>query len=258
MPQPLSKILDTTKEWSINFNPDCMEKNSELGGLIADIIARWSAIEHRLAHIMIMLLGSNPVPAYAIFSTLINSSTQFDAVDRVAKSELSEENYERFAASLSVVKTMAKARNKLAHWIWATSPQVPEALLLGRPVKLLEKAVRIQMFQSEFVVKSPESKAKYPKDLYHADLENIFVYRKADLEQIKNDLKQTAEILGCLLIGLKPSIIEPDLLAVLPPEFRKWFSSDEIFRRLSNLSLFAEALSRLRERQKNNPQAQAE
>ena len=239
MAQPLSKLSDKEKEYSIQFDPECMQQEPRLAILVAETIARWSSIENALKYILIKLLGSQARPSFAMFSTLQAISTQITAIQAAGNVALSGEDLNYFNASLAVSRSISKKRHKLAHWVWGNSPQVPDALLLGDPDHMFEQGINVQQFSDEFQNYSINPKAKPPnadsRMLLSFDFDQIYVYREGDLLRIQRDFKETQEIVG--LIGF---LIGPN---------RHGLEPDELRRQLSNLPLLSEALARA---QKNN------
>jgi hypothetical protein len=55
------------------------------------------------------------------------------ALSAAAEIKLQQEFKDVFQAVMTLVRRVAKDRNKLAHWCWATSQEMPDALLLVEP-----------------------------------------------------------------------------------------------------------------------------
>jgi len=91
------------------------------------------------------MLGANPGPAAAIYSSLISPAAQKDAFRALAAIALSsDDEKDIFEAILAVFDTAIKPRNKIAHWIWGFSGNIPDGVLLGKPDALARFTVAIK------------------------------------------------------------------------------------------------------------------
>jgi hypothetical protein len=232
MPQPL-RLVYSGPGLSVHFDPDCLQENPELGALVADAIARWSLIESGLNRILVTLLGAQAAPSFAMFSALVSTRARLEALNAAANTVLSGEDLEMFTAAYEISRTQEKDRIKLAHWNWGHSPQVPNALLLAKPDVLSEHYIRVAKQRANFkAIGTFDIPADELDSYFMFDLDQVYVYRKPDLERIVRDFKETQEILNLVDFTLNP------------PEFG--MTRDEIYHQLSNLRLFREALARIR------------
>jgi hypothetical protein len=97
----------------------------------------WSEVELQLGTMMVAFLGESATPTVAIYLDLLAFRTRIAALEAAAKNTLIYEHHEIFKALVTITRSAAKQRDKLAHWIWTCSSQLPDALLLIDPRILL-------------------------------------------------------------------------------------------------------------------------
>lgn len=139
MPQPLSKVCSKAK---VSLHLDHSTNKPELAVLVSGIFARWAWIEHSLSILLLHVLGAEAKPALAMFSVLNTQRLQLSAVGAAAQSVLSSEEFETFTAVMSAVGKVQTDRNRLAHWVWGTCPELPDCLLLVKPESLKAQETR--------------------------------------------------------------------------------------------------------------------
>jgi hypothetical protein len=107
----------------------------ELSVLALSAIASWSNVELAMLHVFVQLMGGPESTAAAMYLALDGASAKERAVVAAATTALAARDSERHAlrALLRLSKTHEKFRNKLAHWVWAVCPQLPDHLLLMDP-----------------------------------------------------------------------------------------------------------------------------
>jgi len=135
MPQPLSKIMPNASVIIGNAGDRPLARHPELAVLAIEAIASWSNVENFLLNLFIQLFGGNTSLAANVFLSLEVQSAKTSAVLAAANSVLMDKPQEikLLKAILALAKTNEKSRNKLAHWIWGDSPNIPDALLLANP-----------------------------------------------------------------------------------------------------------------------------
>lgn len=134
MPQPLSRVapeslilIGNSGDWPINRHP-------ELGLLAINAISSWSNVENWLLRLFVKILGGDQSMSANIFLSLGNQTAKNAAINAAAKTLLTDqEELQVFDAIIKIAKTNEKARNKLAHWTWGDTPNVPDAVLLIDP-----------------------------------------------------------------------------------------------------------------------------
>jgi len=80
------------------------------------------------------------------------------------------------------VKRAGAKRNKIAHWLWGDSPEIPEALLLVDPEAVLLQHVNTKEFAQ--AIENGDFSLGKPK----LDLSKVCVYRNNDFLEIFREL----------------------------------------------------------------------
>jgi len=170
--QPLSKV---NPKAVANWGDPPMETRPALAAKVAQCIARWAENETLLGAFLALLLHANEQAVLAMYSGLENRSAQLRMIRAAAESSLPKDHAEVITTMLTVlVKPVMTERDKLAHWTWGYSDQLPVALLLAQPsrtMRMLMEALRTQRSKGHVDVPSP--------------FDDIFVVRDGDLERIK-------------------------------------------------------------------------
>lgn len=151
MPQPLSS-LGNKISYSIGNNTDSPSTHRPQLALAAmNVLAEWSILESFLLGLFTQMLGENPRPAAAIYGALTSDTSKRAALRAVAKVALrNQQEKDVFEAILDLYKTCAKHRNKIAHWIWGWSKELPDAVLLMDPSEHMAKSVETGEWYAEY------------------------------------------------------------------------------------------------------------
>jgi hypothetical protein len=148
----------------------------------------------------------------AIYLELIGVRTRIVALDAAAKNTLSAEHYELFAAIISLTKSAAKQRDKLAHWKWELSDDLPDALLLTDPRVVLPEYTRIL---SKGISYWMENKKNW---IPRIDPSNIFVYKETDFIELDSEIVSIGGIIAMFVVMIfakeKPQVQHEIYLAI--------------------------------------------
>lgn len=177
MPQPLSRVTSNASVYLSNSGDYLFNTKPELAIGAMTVISAWSTLESFLSGVLIRMLGPKAPPAIAMFSSLTSASAKRTAVRAAAKTVLEDKVYTEFATILEMIKTAAKDRNKIAHWIWGHSPQIPDGLLLCHPETMTEFQLAIEKYTSS-ILEGPLEQ-KFPPDFPR---DKVFVYKVRDFE----------------------------------------------------------------------------
>ena len=148
MPQPLSRVVPNAGVILGNAGDRPLARHAELAILAIEAVASWSNVEGFLLRLFMQLLGGNESLAASVFLALENQSSKTSAINAAAASALTDRPAELavLRAILSIAKTNEKDRNKLAHWTWGDSPNVPDGLLLVDPRASLGELDRSEIY----------------------------------------------------------------------------------------------------------------
>jgi hypothetical protein len=210
----------------------------ELATLVATIIGKWAHVEHQLAILMVHMLGANQSPAIAMFSALTSSMNQLIALKAAARAKLTGDDLDAFSAVVKVADSVGKQRHKLAHWLWGRSKDVPGALLLANPESFFERHVELERVALMGGLYGVGAKGVDPMEFMRKlgfDHSSILVYRKGDLERLLRDMSEGLSCVSLFNVNVDPH----------------WTGTrDEVFRRLSKLRLFQEALAQIHQKKR--------
>lgn len=158
MPQPLSRVVPNASVVFGNAGDRPLARHPELAVLAIEAIASWSNVESFMLKLFVSLLGGNGSLAAEVFLALENQAAKNTAINAAASSVLRELTGELrvLKAILAITKTNEKERNKLAHWTWGDSPNIPDGVVLIDPRATLG----------------------------HFDLSEVYVYKAQDFAQI--------------------------------------------------------------------------
>lgn len=135
MPQPLSRVLPNASITIGNAGDRPLARHPELAVLALEAIASWSNVEAFLLRLFLQLLGGNESLAASVYLALDSQSAKTNAIKGAAANALRDRPQELvlLEAIIAIAKTNEKDRNKLAHWTWGDSPNIPDAVLLVDP-----------------------------------------------------------------------------------------------------------------------------
>jgi hypothetical protein len=228
--QPLSRVKPGAATlWGDQFH---MSEKPHLAAKVAECIAEWTEIETFLGQLLGLILHTSPRAALLMFSALENRAAQLRIVSSAAESELDEDKNDLLAALMTTfIRPTMKTRDKLAHWCWGRSKDLPDALLLAEP----SRKMMVHFNQNSSL---PTLKTNPLPD------SEIFVLTAGDLERLANNFRDVKEnlldFMSCL--WSKNSV-----------ELRN--------RKLDELRAkprIAECLTRLRENRQNTQKSQSQ
>lgn len=138
--QPLSRVkTDAITVWG---EPDTMARRPDLALKIANCITHWSEIEVILGAFLAFLLHANEKAALAMYTALENRAAQVRIITAAAKSRLPAEHSAVISELLSkIIGPAMKERDRIAHWNWGYSDDLPDALLLQEPAYTLRGVI---------------------------------------------------------------------------------------------------------------------
>lgn len=148
MPQPLSSVRPNADIIIGNAGGSPLARHPELAVLAIEAIASWSNVEAFLLRLFMQLLGGNESLAASVYLSLDGQSAKTKALKTAAANALQNKPQELgiLEAIIAISKTNEKDRNKLAHWTWGDSPELPDAVLLVDPRATLNGVVRSDIY----------------------------------------------------------------------------------------------------------------
>ena len=155
MPQPLSSLGERVTEIHLSNSMDSpARQRPQLALLAMNVIAEYSILETFFMNVFIEMLGANPEPAAAIYAALNSDKARKDAIRAVSGVVLTDSQSDLLEVLFVLLDRCAKDRNKIAHWTWGHSPQLPDAVLLVDPENHAQNKLRWDRETSDFRRKS--------------------------------------------------------------------------------------------------------
>lgn len=101
-----------------------------------ECIASWSNVEASMMQIFVELAGGSAAAATAIYLAFENASAKTTVIETLARRNLPTDERSILTAMLKIAKSQQSERDKLAHWLWGYSEELPDALILVDPREL--------------------------------------------------------------------------------------------------------------------------
>lgn len=167
---------------AFNDTTKTMTSRPALAVKIAECIAEYAEVEFTLGSALGALLKSEAKTGLAMFVRANSRTAQKMMVSLAAEEVLEPDHLTIFSIIMS--KAVAPAmgdRDKLAHWCWGYSPDLPDALLLMDPVH------KTKNLAAYFLM--PDTPPKIDRDA-------IFVVTGSDLTQTLNRIGEARRLLN--------------------------------------------------------------
>jgi len=145
-------------------------------------------VEGALALVFARYAGMSVESALNIYNTVEGFRAQRQMLDGAAKWRLPADDFHLYSATMKFVMQQYSVRNEMAHWVWARTEDLPDALVIMEPVAQRRHHSMVFGAQTGFDI------AKAPKYVEELD-KNTFVYRKPDLNRHADQMFR-AEILA--------------------------------------------------------------
>ena len=149
MPQPLSLVAPYANVEIGNVGFGTIARRPDLAVLSMAAIAAWAHVESFMLRAYVELAGGSDADAAAVYLALEGAGPKTKVIAVLAERKLSAAHLALLRAILKVAKSGQKERDKLAHWIWGTSEELPEALLLADPRNLTHESGSILVYKKE-------------------------------------------------------------------------------------------------------------
>ncbi len=210
MPNPISKV-NSSATICIADNTDSPSKQRpQLALLAMNVIWEWSILESYLGWLFVTMLGSNPAPGAAIYSSLTSTAAQKSAFRSLASFALMGDEIDIFEAILDLFSTAAKSRNKIAHWVWGYSPQILDGLLLCNPRDVMAYQTAVEQYHSknqEIVArkldKGKQAIAREGNKFPRWPMNIVFVFYAKDFENMSKDIQRLTKFVMEFRLTLK-------------------------------------------------------
>jgi hypothetical protein len=157
-----------------------LKNRDDLAAPIGKIMSLWSQVDNEMGNLFSLLLGTESEAALAVFLTLRRASNQLEVLAEAAKYKLEDGDLSTFKALSKVYGSLEKERNALAHacfGICETDPDLLFCIDLKAHVHFIVEAL------------SSEARGNISTNRHARLKENMYVYRKADLDKLYQDME---------------------------------------------------------------------
>lgn len=146
----------------------------------ANVISQWAKLDSIMPIIFNGLIKSDPTPAAATFAAIRNFQTRQDAIRKQAEIGLKDQRDKGILnAILKIYSSTAKSRDKIAHHLWGTHDDFPDAIILVDPTTLrdISTATQAHKVNDDFTF---DDAVKYQEDMRQA----MMVWRTKDFADV--------------------------------------------------------------------------
>jgi hypothetical protein len=137
MPQLLSKVTlpaSFSMYIGVSGSDHALTNHNPKACLLAlEVITTWSHFESFMLGTYVKIMGGKHEDAAHAYLAVEIQSAKIAMINAVARRKLDPRYCELLSDIISVAKSSQKTRDKLAHWIWGFSPELPNAFLLVNP-----------------------------------------------------------------------------------------------------------------------------
>ena len=214
-------LLYVRRNAQVRFPANALKERPELAILMAECIAVWSIIEVEMATMLAAIMKAHAKPSAAVFLSIRNARAQREAITAAAEIELTGRDLEMFQAIMIVYQALEAQRSDLAHGVFGVTVEIPDSVVWVEARDYTSE--RVQNYSDILNNRLPQADDSLR--------EKCFVYRKADLETLRDEITELwhAAFLFtiCLQMPFGGEIIER--------EFQKLYTLPQIQRALSRL-----------------------
>ncbi len=117
-----------------HWGVDILSERPTWAAKIAQCIGLWAEIETELGLFLALLLHANEKAALTMYSAVENRRAQTRMILSAAEATLPDFHFYVVSALMTAIVAPAmRERDKLAHWCWGKSNELPDALLITEP-----------------------------------------------------------------------------------------------------------------------------
>lgn len=202
-PQPLSRVRPDAKNIS---GEDAFKMRPKIALAVARCLDAWSWVETQTAMLYVALCRTNHEQAVDYFCSLESAKAKTDAIRVAAMNLLPETEVRIINALLRYIKSQQSTRDRMAHWLWATSGDLLDDILIYDP-KVLMKS-KAEFFAALYGGMSYEEarKAAPPSKVPKGDL---YIYTEEALEKDRINFNNLLELITSAAVLCGTSLTDP-------------------------------------------------
>ena len=200
MPQPLSSFKKPKA--TVYIRPSAVGINPELAALALSVIGHSSRADAALAQLAATLSAGQVEAVVDYYVSRRGDSTKFAVLETLAVASLKPDRHAIFRDLLKLHSRAQDRRQPLAHWLWGSCNDLPDALLLLDPRDELRRAGKSKQAQTELIeaaksgdierIKAASAKTHpVPEDLHS----KLMVYHAPDFEDIIRQISVVADLI---------------------------------------------------------------
>jgi hypothetical protein len=190
-PQPLS----TLRTHNHFFGSSALVLRAEQAARIAVAISGWAATEAHLGHLFAALLGAESPLSMEVYAVTRSFDVQRDMIETALRDRLPTQYSDIGFAILTLLHRTATTRHHFAHWIWGSSPDIPDAVLLAEPKMFWRTRVaRLRHWKKAKDTDPLTSLQTEPQ----IDRSAVLVYKTRDLDEVINRIELSYQYVEAL------------------------------------------------------------
>jgi hypothetical protein len=191
MPQRLVNVKQDAKDVAFGNLDGPGRHRPELAQLAAQVISEWSLLDTYFSGLFVAMIGANPRPGASVYANFTATLTQAQAMRTVGKLALDAVLYDMLEILLELYRKRGTERNRIGHWVWGHTPDLPDKVLLVEPSHFAVYHAEFANWETA-VLRSGNNRLKQPG----IRLEHIWVYGKKDFTDISERIQRLISLTG--------------------------------------------------------------
>lgn len=177
MPQPLSRVKSNA---SLFISNNSFADFPDLAALLASIVEQSAHIDSWHGAILSEMLGASAEIGIAMYGSLSGAQAQRDVLAAVAQEKLSGDTLDLFAVVMKIAGSARKMRNAVVHGVWATSPDIPDGLVMIPGADYTAAQAKMSA-----------AKAQNKEPIKALDDDRIYVYKLSDFRHVEQRVRES-------------------------------------------------------------------
>jgi hypothetical protein len=184
-----------------------MERRPEVASLIGQCLMHWPNIELQMALLLGVFLDATNEAAVAVYLSLRAGRVRQDAINAAANIVLNGDVLDLYRAIIAFQRPIEAQRNDLAHGCFGVMDALPDGVLWMESQHAANFMLNFwNKIEHSTPTGPPIPTSQEEKDRIHeGNLSRLFVYRKADIEQLLQDITALWRTLGSFIYFLRNS-----------------------------------------------------
>ena len=198
MPQPMSRVFPRGRE---NYSPTAALEYPHLVSYVHTVLQAWATADAHLTGQAAHFLKADFKTVIAMMDALKSADAKRAAQKAAARAGLNDDEFLLYEAILKATKPSRDRRNEFAHHLWGVSADVPNALLLAPPEKIISTQANAARFDAFTKTKNTQH---LDTTFSHGE---AMVYRETDLRQSAEEAEQAVYVIVMFTHLLRSDVI---------------------------------------------------